>query len=1588
MANISRNFLSGKMNKDLDERVIPNGQYVDAMNVRIASTEGDFGGDGNGSIGVVENTRGNESLTDLKYIDGFRLSYLAKCIGAYEDGSTETIYWFVHDSHFYCQKINDVCKLDLIVSYSEKTQLLNYHILSINADTNSTVLNFNADYLITGVNLIENLLFFTDNYNPPRVININKNYPNPIDYVDAITDEDILVIKKPPISAPIVTPTKIANESNYLETRFVCFAYRYKYEDGQYSATSQWSEVSFIPNQFNFSISSFLNEGMTNAFNSALIQYNSGGPLVVGIDLLFKQSNNNIIKVIEKLNKKELGLLDNQTYTYTFSNSKIFTILPESELLRLYDNVPLLANSQTIMGNRIMYGNYVEGYDLVDEFNQPIRLGYYADLVSEDISLESVNTSTSSGNYFLASNVANTKLNIDLSGFDLTEGSSLTVSFRASHQLYVGSPVTGLPTSPAANIDASFTFILPNSYNSVYEMATSSEFVNFIGTGDINGGGNIQHDMMNSCNGATFTDQFNCYVESFLSSTTTTYKKFHSFIQPSFQNNLPIAIITSPGSSTLTLQITATVYVQDPPPPSGQPAEFRDYYQIIFHEAEWQKIATPKSLHSNRGYEIGIVYMDEYNRSSTTLVSKNNNINIPCGLSAFKNSIQVTIPTTQIAPYWAKRYKFVIKPDLENYETIYSNYCFINKDILTETYFLLEGENARKVQVGDRYIVKRDNGGPLQSCTYATVLDKQAYAEGFIETVTGIVPPAGVYMKINASNFNAQEKENSIISYGQISGEATSAGNCGRFYYPMSYPNTNTDYTVPAGSKINLDIEFRRRGAANGCACERRNYRLTKTFISSANYDNMEDWFIGDSIASFLNDGTKEVSCNQCLMDNVFQSGYGEPSCDLCTNYYRFNRDGAGRLFFIGSGTWACPGSLDRKHSYAYATFTVYRSDVLFIFETEPNDALPDVFFENELCFDIVNGYHMGNIQDQTPSQNGIVDTGFFNCFSFGNGAESYKIRDSIVGRPFNLGQRVNSVSAEDYKRSHRFSDITYSGIFNTESNVNKLNEFNLGLLNYKRLESSFGNIEILDGRETDVLVLQEDKISYVLSGKNLLSDSAAGGAITSVPEVLGTQIARTEKYGISSNPESYVQWGYDRYFTDTKRGAVIQLKGNSFSNEQLKVVSDESMSVFFRDVFKNSIDRQKLGGYDPFTNEYVLSINNILKPSPEKCQECGITFTLPISSVVDKSFCVDLGTNVVGSYEISYSIPSVGEGFNLTINSFYNGSESSSDPIYAASGDWSFDKTIPTESTAYVSFDFDGEFELSENITITIGCPEIINMSVIQVVLTDNGDAGDTIHAEYYYTQYVPTSPLQSTAVTFVSGNNQPLVSLYNSVTGPMGNGSIPTLNSDVYIRTNKILLDNFNFNIAENRLMYHYTDTQFPNLPNNINSLVASATPLTVTASVGNTIYTGSFNMGPSARDYLYLIYDLRTLYELEGCYTDKEAFDAYCFCEGDAITLQGYMDSPDFLTATTIYADENRIDFAPNGYYVSGGIIRQLVDGLLLPVEVPPACPNLVSLCYSTISSNDACCSCFNQTDCIETEDAVCIQTENGNDLQIEN
>ena len=118
MAQESTNFIAGRMNKSVDERLIPPGEYIDAMNVRLGSTE-------NTEIGAVENSLGNTLLTNVEYAGDALGS--PRTIGVYEDGINETLYWFVNDEN---NPNSPTGKVDLILSYHTTTGNLTYHVIS------------------------------------------------------------------------------------------------------------------------------------------------------------------------------------------------------------------------------------------------------------------------------------------------------------------------------------------------------------------------------------------------------------------------------------------------------------------------------------------------------------------------------------------------------------------------------------------------------------------------------------------------------------------------------------------------------------------------------------------------------------------------------------------------------------------------------------------------------------------------------------------------------------------------------------------------------------------------------------------------------------------------------------------------------------------------------------------------------------------------------------------------------------------------------------------------------------------------------------------------------------------------------------------------------------------------------------------------------------------------------------------------------------------------------------------------------------------------------------------------------------------
>ncbi len=1387
-------------------------------------------------------------------------------------------------------------------------------------------------------------------------------------YIDQFSAESLLVIKKPPVAAPVIVPFKAVSENNFLEDRFVCFAYRYQYENGEYSATSQFSNAAFTAKPFKFSVDSYLNEGMINASNAVTITFNSGGSLVKGIELLFKEFNDPTIKVIENLNKLNLGIGNNELTTYTFDNQKIFTVLPEYEILRIYDNVPLLAKAQTLMGNRLVYGNYVEGYNLIDRFSNPIRLNYETTLKSSSIDVEEISSSLVNGGFDFGGYlvVPDSEVLLEIDPTLLVAGSSITWSIQIEHSSFQGQ--TPFPAETTTSRNLSFTYVLPQAFSSVYELSQSTDFVSKIGSST-----NIQ-TVANSCNGTTFTDIFNCAIPNQLDA----YFKKESGISAADQ---PFQIFASTNNNFLGIQILAMQFVDNINTPTQT---FYEYYTILSSSVSYSSSSNNFSLHSNRGYEIGIVYMDDFNRSSTALVSPDNTVHASCADSVTKNTIQVTIPgglTTppQIAPFWATRYKFVIKPDKTTYETIYTNVYFEDPDTFA-AYFLLEGENANKVQAGDRLIVKVDTVGPTNTCTFTTVLEKENKASQFLEidnpldpTGNKVAVPSGTYMKLNPNNFSIQNSEEvggNFISYPSIVAISGNSNGypCANFPVTVKNPVTtgspiaNVDYTIPEGSTIRFNYTNFRAGSSE--QNPRIDYKYEDEIVATALYSNFKAFFEGENVIDRINsvgvscNGWPPNECNDPENTNIYVNTLYEPSpaadpVNFLTgttntqissaeniNYWRFAKNtDTGETFLMATGTVGSSPST----AVVALQIEVVRRETSIVFETLPQDALPDVWYENDKSFAIDNqGQHSGDVQNQvinfqnsvqpiTP-QDAIVDTGFSNCISFGNGVESYKIRDSITGKEINFGNRVSTTSSQVYKKAHRFADLTYSGVFNDESNVNKLNEFNLGLLNFKPLEELYGPIERLHARRTDILTLQEDKISYVLQGKDLLTDAGGGGALTSVPTVLGQQIARDEEFGISNNPESFAVFGSDKFFTDSKRGAVLRLRGGESGTESLSVISEAGMRSWFRDFFVDTIGNQKLGGYDPYMNEYVLATNGQSIPAFENCLLCGVTENVLVSPGEETIYCVNV-TQEVGTVRVDYVIPnaeesgiitepntpSVGnglqdviteQGLNMVtqrtssgvgyvIEAIYNNVTYTTGVVYVSGFiDIPKNNVDATEVTIIVTT----TSVTPDTIQITTSCPIQNILNVYNIAITSSNEAGQFIHNQYSWIDGTFSSPLHSNQITFSSDtSSDPIVSQYSKVSGAIGSGVVPSEGATVNIISNKLATDDYVFDNSTNQFRYLRTDTSYSNNSIEILGLINDSNLASPIVTSGDENYA-QFTMPNNTGSNLYLIWDYRNPTQALLNFNTSSARNACCdsLPVGPVIpcnTATGYSGGPAF-------------------------------------------------------------------------------------------
>ena len=224
MPEIKNTFLKSRMNKDTEARILPQGEYRDAQNASVSASE-------DASVGSLENIRGNKLLTNFGLTD-----YNIEIIGQYADVVNNRIFFFLTNytdasadslgnlsrqsdtavgsgdyTNFVRTGANNYiayCQLPNVADSSAIDQSnIKFDIL-----VSGTFLNFSKTHPISGVNMIEDLLFFTDNRNQPRKINVEKAITNPLTYY---TNEDHVSVAK---YAPFEPISFLKNTTGTLES--------------------------------------------------------------------------------------------------------------------------------------------------------------------------------------------------------------------------------------------------------------------------------------------------------------------------------------------------------------------------------------------------------------------------------------------------------------------------------------------------------------------------------------------------------------------------------------------------------------------------------------------------------------------------------------------------------------------------------------------------------------------------------------------------------------------------------------------------------------------------------------------------------------------------------------------------------------------------------------------------------------------------------------------------------------------------------------------------------------------------------------------------------------------------------------------------------------------------------------------------------------------------------------------------------------------------------------------------------------------------------------------------------------------------
>ena len=1178
---------------DKDERLLEEGAMTDALNVSVTVN-------GEGTEGVIKTLKGTDAVSA---IDGNSIgtTNTHKCIGSVADKENGTVYWFIWGSNEDHQIVRYDEAFDdyrVIIKAPwlgfQETGFVKGDIINISVPTSPDSINSSPSQEV------QTILYFTDNYNQPRKINVTRALAG--DFNNAISanlDFALNTIKAAPnIPCSFRFVTDATYNQNKITGNTFQFAMQYIYNDGEESAISPYSKLAVSLADIHTKLPETSSFVTPLSYNVCKVKI----PLTQfiydlrSVRLLARQGGETTFFVVDEFNpyedKTDEGgtVYDSSAGEYNFKNDRLLTAVSTTLVDKLYDNVPLKALGQSISSDRLIYANYEEGRNNHDPEIRGFSFRYHSN--TADISAH-IDSSAVFANEILESSSA---VNIDIDFQDLFTGgvipeysqNQISFGFRPQGSVTAssGNFISTIATDPyggpnsteilkivtstslnlghadgtAADELVSFGFDTSREYD-MSSPSDRADFKNFLGnvledytvTIDYDYGPSSQYTLLDASSPPTSLSVGGIVAVDF---------KFDDGIQIDANGVVtlhPRVVNVDFSSATLSNGYSfgfGTINSDE----GSVPSNIADSESNQNWASESGYLSSPNitsvsytyvsSFKAGSNHKFGIVYYDKYNRSGFvneigTVYNKwygeRNGSTEGYGPSSFSMSFSVN--PIEAAPVWADRYQLVCT-------------------------------------------------GPTEIADYVQYTTGGAYPARFTAT-----PPDGVHDE------------------SQGTGQAAASGdpdtqkcqiyvNIDTLNLYKDEKNSLRDYSFTVGDKLRVVSYNQIRSFTNGVP---DSYVATTEYPLATDGSIIEFDVVGVEILNASNENiihsgqtdSQHHGTFLVLEQPAIASGatYDDNGTLKNLKYEGFDWFSISNYNYRGQGTTATENYSSNENFWG--------NDCVVEIYTPKKNTDEDVYYEIGESVKIstsppeginttAGSVHFRPVACKTPYPKADTAAG---VLAFNTDAaeeerssvwrystvrlENNTASDYFPSKAWNAG-RAHVVYDKAAQRRIR-NGVTYSDAYVEDVEKLALSSFNPSLANFFSLNHGFGPVNYISNYNDDLVAIQQNKFSLVPINKNVIQYSGGSSNVAISTDIFSKPQYSTGDFGCDY-PESALVVDNDVYFVDASRRKVMRFAGG-----QLTPISDKDMQSVFDDFFEPDRDRF-VSGYDPEDNLYYIT--------------------------------------------------------------------------------------------------------------------------------------------------------------------------------------------------------------------------------------------------------------------------------------------------------------------------------------------------------------------------------------------------------------